>query len=630
MLAPAMPGGAYHPIGPLGRSFRFDSPKSGSPTMYPSISPTSRRKPSLLARTALITVILSAGSFAWTATGTVKTSSGAALAGVSVSVKDSSAGMATTTNVSGAFAVNSTTSIGSRLDRSSAFRRDGRDLVIQLPGEGLLEISLVDLSGSTLWRTHAALVQGSARVTIPTTAEASTGILSIRSGSEVLSRTTILRGAYGWTAASPSLQAIAARSAAVFPTLLLKKAGFRDTAFAMTSESMSGIAMTMTDTIKSPAPTDFVEDNRAACTIPALPAASGLPSIAALPDPFKKIDGTRMAKKSEWTCRREEIAAQLEKYVYGEKPRNPEKVVGSMSGNTLTVSVTDKGKTVSFTVAISKPTGTGPFAAVIGYGGGNLGNSYSSLPVATINYAPFTLASEGSGRGKGVFYDLYGSNHAASELMAQAWGVSRIIDALATTPAAGIDPRKIAVTGCSRYGKGATVAGAFDQRIKVTIPQESGSGGVSAWRIVATLSDAQPIASTHDEAYWTRADFKSNFANAPGKLPIDNHQMAAIIAPNALLVVDNSIAWLGPKAGYGSAIAAKELFNALGVGEALTYTSVGGHTHCGLPTTQNHWVASYFKKYLLGQAGETAKIEAPSDYTFDRAKWINWTTPTLQ
>lgn len=598
--------------------------------MHPTIFPTSRRTPSLLARTAALTGILSAGSFAWTANGTVKSATGAALAGVSVSVKDSSATMAATTNAAGAFTIHSTTSIGSRLVRSSTLRRDGRDLLIHHAGEGLLEISLVDLSGSTLWRTHTTLFEGSARATIPASADASTGILSVRSGSEVLARMTILRGSHGWIPASSSLQALAARSAAGFPTLLFRKAGYRDTSFAMTSESMSGISMTLSDTAKPPVPTDFVEDNRAACAIPTLPSASGLPSIAALPDPFKKIDGTRMTKKSEWTCRREEIGAQLEKYVYGEKPRNPEKVVGSMSGNTLTVTVTDKGKTASFTVTISKPAGTGPFAAVIGYGGGNLGNSYSSLPVATINFTPFTLASEGSGRGKGVFYDLYGSNHAASGLMAQAWGVSRIIDALASTPAAGIDPRKIAVTGCSRYGKGAVVAGAFDQRIKVTIPQESGSGGVSAWRIVATLSDAQPIASTHDEAYWTRSDFKSNFANAPGKLPIDNHQMAAMIAPNALLVIDNSIAWLGPKAGYGSTIAAKEVFTALGAGEAVTYSSVGSHAHCGLPASQNHWVASYFRKNLLGQTGEAARIEAPSDYTFDRARWINWTTPTLQ
>src|SRR4051812_15786894 len=86
-------------------------------------------------------------------------------------------------------------------------------------------------------------------------------------------------------------------------------------------------------------------------------------------------------------------------------------------------------------------------------------------------------------RGQGKFYTLYGSGHSAGALTAWAWGVSRIIDALELTPAAGINPQKIGVTGCSRNGKGAIVAGALDERIALTIPQESGSGGSACWRL---------------------------------------------------------------------------------------------------------------------------------------------------
>ena len=60
--------------------------------------------------------------------------------------------------------------------------------------------------------------------------------------------------------------------------------------------------------------------------------------------------------------------------------------------------------------------------------------------------------------------------------------LSRIIDALEATPAVKIDPKRVAVTGCSRNGKGAFVAGAFEPRIALTIPQESGSGGAACWR----------------------------------------------------------------------------------------------------------------------------------------------------
>src|SRR5690606_9721277 len=83
----------------------------------------------------------------------------------------------------------------------------------------------------------------------------------------------------------------------------------------------------------------------------------------------------------------------------------------------------------------------------------------------------------------GLFYELYGKEHPASSMMAWAWGVSRVIDALASTPAARIDAARIAVSGCSRNGKGALVVGAFDERIALTVPQESGAGGSASWRI---------------------------------------------------------------------------------------------------------------------------------------------------
>jgi hypothetical protein len=54
-----------------------------------------------------------------------------------------------------------------------------------------------------------------------------------------------------------------------------------------------------------------------------------------------------------------------------------------------------------------------------------------------------------------------------------AWGVSRVIDALETTPAANIKADRLGVTGCSRLGKGALMIGAMDSRIALTIPQET-------------------------------------------------------------------------------------------------------------------------------------------------------------
>lgn len=562
---------------------------------------------------------------AWSAAGVVKSNGGTVLPAVEVTVKDSGT-YKTTTNDKGEFKLESSASVGSFL-RSSTFsiRRSGDVLMIGHPGEGILEVSLLDASGSVLWTEHAALVQGTARARVPARGRELGAILMVRLGSEVHSQVVPLGSVAGWN----SIPAIAARSmAAPYPTLVFKKDGYADTTLALTSDISNGLAVVLRDT--STKKTDFVEDHRSECAIPTLPAVSSLTNNAYLPDPFKMLDGTAVTTKAQWKCHREVVAAMLEKYIHGEKPRNPEKVEGSFSGNKLTVKVTDKGKSISFSVTITKPTsGTGPFAAVIGWDGGNIGG-FNSLPVAKISYPITTIASEGSGRGKGLFYDLYGSNHSASELMAHAWGLSRIIDALMVTPEAGIDPKRLAVTGCSRWGKSSTIAGSFDRRVKLVIPQESGSGGVASWRIIPAFSDAQPIKSTYDEQYWTRQDFWQNFGSSINKLPVDHHQMIGMIAPNGLLVLDNSIAWLGPQVGYGSSMAAKEIFAALGATESITYSSVGGHTHCAQPTSQDHWVKSYMQKFLLDGTGEAAKMEAPSDYKFDRAKWINWTTPTLK
>src|SRR5262249_57090252 len=59
-------------------------------------------------------------------------------------------------------------------------------------------------------------------------------------------------------------------------------------------------------------------------------------------------------------------------------------------------------------------------------------------------------------------------------LCAWAWGFSRVIDGLVQLDS--IDPRKIVITGHSRSGKVALLAGALDERVAITAPAGSGCG----------------------------------------------------------------------------------------------------------------------------------------------------------
>jgi hypothetical protein len=566
---------------------------------------------------------------AWNAAGTVKNTSGTALAGVSVSVSDT-ATIKVTSGTDGSFSIGSTTGLladGLFTDRLS-IGVEGNLVRVQGIPQGPVSLSLLDVDGRTLWTASTWGRDGLASAALPSRLPVGSHFLRVRHTEGVFYQGVVV-GAQGLGLAS---RVQASRSLAAFPILKFQKAGYRDTTYTMTAATQTGIAVVMADTgkvVTPPTDTSFVEDHKSECTLPTLPAASALTTNAAFPNPFKMADGTAITTKAQWKCKVEEVRAQIEKYVMGDKMRNAT-VAATMSGTKMAIVISAGGKSVTLNVTVTKPSGAGPFPAIIGYGGGNI-NGYSGLAVATINYSPFDVASEGSGRGKGLYYDLYGSSATAGELMAWAWGVSRIIDAVAANPSFGIDAKHIAVTGCSRYGKGAFMAGVMDQRIKLTIPQESGSGGVAAWRLIPVNSASQPISSTASEQYWLRADFPNTFNSAPGKLPFDNHETVAMTIPNGMLILDNGIDWLGPMNGYGSAVAGLEIYKAMGHTEALTYTlDAGSHTHCSQPSDQDHWVKSYVQKYLLGGAGETAKIEAPSTATFDKTKWIDWTTPTLQ
>ena len=400
----------------------------------------------------------------------------------------------------------------------------------------------------------------------------------------------------------------------------------------------SSVDVPPTSTPSTQAGSDFVEDHRSECQIGNIPSSV---NNAKLPDPFMGLDGKRISTKAEWKCRREEIGAMFEKLMFGTKPRNPEKVEGSYSGGTLTINVTDKGKSGKFSVKISNAgTKDKPKPAMIGFGGGmmggcgSLGSATNGLDIAQITFNPDDVAPESGG---GMFFNIY-SGGGQGTIIAWAWGVSRIIDALEKTPEAGIDVKHLAMTGCSRWGKGTLAVGAFDERIALTIPQESGSGGASLWRVGAQVNKqkgkqfVQGLNSAGTEGKWMISSFK-NYDGKETTLPFDQHMLVDMVAPRALLILDNAgQEWLGEVPSNYCGQASKEVFDALGVSENYTYSQEGGHGHCQLPNGQFDEVKDFMNKFLLGKDAKTGKIDYSKNtqtIDFKKSEWIDWDTPTL-
>ncbi|KAJ6625392.1 Glucuronoyl esterase catalytic domain from Hypocrea Jecorina, partial [Mycena sp. CBHHK59/15] len=371
------------------------------------------------------------------------------------------------------------------------------------------------------------------------------------------------------------------------------------------------------------------------------PTGPTIPSLTsynnpALPDPFTFAGGAKVVTTDDWACRSAEISTLLQMNELGTMPGTPQSVTASFSGTTLSITVTDGGKSITFKPTITYPsTGTAPFPAIIGMGGISIP---SPAGVAIINFDNEGMGAQdsASSRGQGLFFNLYGSNASAGAMMAWAWGVRRIMDALVMTPAARINAAKVAVSGCSRNGKGALVAGAFEPRIVLTIPQESGSGGTDSWRIsdaiLANGTSTQTASEIIQENVWFSTNFNQFATSSVKKLPVDHHLLSAMVAPRGLFVIDNiGYDWLGPFASYGAIVAARTVYTALGAPSAMGFSQAASHTHCVFPSTQQAQLTAFVNKFLFGQATNTNITETAGGYSFPipNAQWAPWTPPVL-
>lgn len=139
----------------------------------------------------------------------------------------------------------------------------------------------------------------------------------------------------------------------------------------------------------------------------------------------------------------------------------------------------------------------------------------------------------------------------------QAWalGWSAALDVLEADD--WLDADRIAIYGHSRHAKSALLAGLYDRRIDAVISHQSGFGGAALSRSLIGEGLAR-ITQTYP--HWF-APGLSAYGDRPEDLPVDQHQLLALVAPTPVFLGNGRRdVWSDPNSTYRAAAAASSVY----------------------------------------------------------------------
>jgi hypothetical protein len=341
---------------------------------------------------------------------------------------------------------------------------------------------------------------------------------------------------------------------------------------------------------------------------------SKVPSYT-LPDPLVFNEGTRVRDQKDWDKRRAEILGIFENEVYGISPEwegratatevnvNQNALEGTAIRKDVKLNLRNGNKELDIMILIYLPRKAKPVPVFLGYnfGGNHTVTEEKDIPVtkswvrnnATAGITDNKALESGRGRdasawqvreiikrGYGLvtvyygdvdpdfddgfkngvhsLFDLEPNANSWGSIAGWAWGLSRIMDWIETNPA--IDSKKVIVMGHSRLGKTSLWAGATDKRFSVVISNNSGCGGAALsnrkyGETVNRINTSFP--------HWFSDNF-NKYNNKEETLPVDQHQLIALMAPRPVYVASAADdQWADPKGEFLSCVEATPVYRLL-------------------------------------------------------------------
>lgn len=307
-----------------------------------------------------------------------------------------------------------------------------------------------------------------------------------------------------------------------------------------------------------------------------------------LPDPLLFADGTPVTNPDQWQARRLEILDIFQNEMYGSMPpagRIYLESSGNASHKHVRMTFREDGSGPHIDWDILYPAdAAGPFPAVIMlnfignekvFAGETGPDPATVFPIDEILSRGYAFATacytdispdpdklqdkeEQLALARTGLYSLWDKETTTGSLMAWAWGLCRGMDMLEQDRR--IDASRVVLTGCSRLGKTALIAGAFDERFAVVVINQTGGGGAPLHK----RNFGEYIGSEVEHfRYWWCREF-AKYAGKEDEMPFDQHMLISCIAPRPLLVEGFDKPWFDTRGEFLSLKAASPVWVFLG------------------------------------------------------------------
>lgn len=321
-------------------------------------------------------------------------------------------------------------------------------------------------------------------------------------------------------------------------------------------------------------------------TLPAMAQADLL--ARNLPDALTMKSGAKVATPAQWQARRHEILELFRTHVYGRAPIGRpdtlsfrvEKTDAQAMGGAATLkqvaieysSARGQGRINLVLFVPNRRTQSVPaFLLICNRPASNIDatrqiksefwpteqiieRGYAAAAFQVADVAPDSKDAWQHGAHK--LFDLpQRSADAWGTIAAWSWGASRVLDYLITDK--DIDAGRVAVVGHSRGGKAALWAGAEDARFALVVSNDSGSSGAA----LARGKDGEKIADINKGfPHWFAQNYK-NYNGREDALPVDQHQLIALIAPRPAYIASASEdKWADPASELLAGVAASPVY----------------------------------------------------------------------